>query len=86
MQGATDPCRVQGSALALTFLPALAGAGPVAAILLLAGVALVPPLCALFFPDQREELNPALWALAASDSARPASPAPAEWAACAREL
>jgi predicted MFS family arabinose efflux permease len=35
------------------------------AILVLAGFALVILLCAVFFPDRREELQPELWALAA---------------------
>ncbi len=46
----------------------------VSAILVLAVFAVVILLCALFFPDRQEELNPALWALAAP---RPA-PAAAE--------
>ena len=49
-----------------------------AAILVLAGVAVVTLLCAVFFPDRREELNPELWALANSESAPPAFPAAAE--------
>ena len=44
------------------------------AILVLAGFALVILLCALFFPDQPEELNPELWALAV----RQPAPAAAE--------
>ena len=41
----------------------------VVAILVLAVFAVVILLCALFFPDRREELNPALWALAAPQPA-----------------
>jgi MFS family permease len=44
----------------------------VSAILVLAGFAVVTLLCAVFFPDRREELHPELWALA------DARPAPAE--------
>ncbi len=39
------------------------------AILVLAGFATVILLCALLFPDRQEELNPALWALAAGQPA-----------------
>jgi cyanate permease len=39
-------------------------------ILVLAGVALITLICALFFPDRPEELKPELWA--------PGVPAPAE--------
>ena len=60
-----------GSAVAAPMVSALheRTGSLVSAILVLAGFALVILLCALFFPDRREELNPDLWALA---SAQPA--------------
>jgi len=65
-----------GSALAAPMISVLheRSGNLASAILVLAGFALVTLLCAVFFPDRREELNPELWALAGPGPA----PAPAE--------